>query len=298
MATRHSFIATIVDPRYKLHIFEYLYLQEGGTSASIYRKGKAHFESTYAKYKTRAANIRLHKEEEARYDSDDDLIEEIALDRDSIDSNPYYGFNDFHPSLSSRNPNASTDGEVDRYLTSDSCPQAMTHEQIRNWWVKNQHNFPIIFQMWRDYAAIPATSAPSERVFSTAGNLITKKRTRMASETIRYVICLRAWGLLAKDDEEEEIQVIDLTDQIGSINDIVERVVHLHLPTLAERRIEEGLQKEEKEKTEALRLVAGSILKDDWEEANKRRLVRRATALIDAQKQLMEEVVREYTETL
>jgi Na+/phosphate symporter len=164
--------------------------------------------------------------------------------------------------------------------------------------VKNQHNFPIIFQMWRDYAAIPATSAPSERVFSTAGNLITKKRTRMASETIRYVICLRAWGLLAKDDEEEEIQVIDLTDQIGSINDIVERVVHLHLSTLAERRIEEGLQKEEKEKTEALRLVAGSILKDDWEEANKRRLVRRATALIDAQKQLMEEVVREYTETL
>jgi hypothetical protein len=66
--------------------------------------------------------------------------------------------------------------------------------------------------MWRDYAIIPATLAPSERVFSTASNLITKKRTRMASETIRYVICLRAWGLLAKDDKEEEVQVIDLTD--------------------------------------------------------------------------------------
>jgi hypothetical protein len=127
--------------------------------------------------------------------------------------------------------------------------------------------------MWRDYAAIPATLAPSECVFSTAGNLITKKRTRMASETIRYVICLRAWGLLAKDNKKEEVQVIDLTDQIGSINDIIERVVHLYLPTLVERRIEEGLQKEEKKKTEALRLVAGSILKDDWEKANKRRLV-------------------------
>jgi hypothetical protein len=40
-------------------------------------------------------------------------------------------------------------------------------------------------------------------------------------------------------------------------------MVHLHLPTLTERRIEEGLQKEEKKKIEALRLVAGLILKDD-----------------------------------
>jgi hypothetical protein len=52
IATRYLFIATIVNPWYKLYIFKYLYLQEGGTSALIYRKGKAYFESTYAKYKT------------------------------------------------------------------------------------------------------------------------------------------------------------------------------------------------------------------------------------------------------
>jgi hypothetical protein len=46
--------------------------------------------------------------------------------------------------------------------------------------------------MWRDYAAIPATLAPSERIFSTASNLITKKRTQIASETIKYIICLYA----------------------------------------------------------------------------------------------------------
>lgn len=62
--------------------------------------------------------------------------------------------------------------------------------------------------------AIPATSAPSERVFSMAGNLISKKRTRISSENVRYVLCLRSWGVIADDDDEEEIQI----DEDGLIN--------------------------------------------------------------------------------
>jgi hypothetical protein len=56
--------------------------------------------------------------------------------------------------------------------------------------------FLIITQMARDFLAIPATLVPSERVFSQAGNLISKKRTQIASDIIRYVLCLRSWGLL------------------------------------------------------------------------------------------------------
>jgi hypothetical protein len=59
--------------------------------------------------------------------------------------------------------------------------------------------------MARDFQAIPATSSPSERVFSYAGNLITKKRTRIASENVRYVLCLRSWGLLSESDDEEDM---------------------------------------------------------------------------------------------
>jgi hypothetical protein len=57
--------------------------------------------------------------------------------------------------------------------------------------------------MTRDYIAIPATSAPSERAFNIAGNLITKKRTKISSENVRYVLCLRSWGILADADDEE-----------------------------------------------------------------------------------------------
>jgi hypothetical protein len=130
-------------------------------------------------------------------------------------------------------------------------------------------------------------------VFSTAGNLITKKRTRIASKTIKYVICLRAWGLISEADDEEEIEVIDLTDSRGSSGDlkVVEQVVHLHLPLLAERRTEKAKQQEE-----AIQIVAGLILKDDWEAANRRRLIRRATVLITAQKEAIEDLAREYTD--
>lgn len=55
--------------------------------------------------------------------------------------------------------------------------------------------------------AIPVTSAPSKRVFSMAGNLITKKRIKILSENVRYILYLRDWGILDDADNEENIIV-------------------------------------------------------------------------------------------
>jgi hypothetical protein len=46
------------------------------------------------------------------------------------------------------------------------------------------YDFPIITQIARDYIAILATLAPSECVFSLAGNLITKKQTKILSKNV------------------------------------------------------------------------------------------------------------------
>ena len=73
----------------------------------------------------------------------------------------------------------------------------------------------------RDYLSIPATSAPSERAFSLAGNLISKKRGRIASRNVRYVLCLRSWGFLVDDDDEDEI----IIDENGRIIEPVDDVV-------------------------------------------------------------------------
>ena len=301
MATSHSFVVTISDPRYRLVVFEHLFEADGGVQAPLYKKGKVHFEHTYRQYKLRADKIRIHEETEALYDKDGILIEPIErprIDEDDFRTSPYEGFDDFLSTLPCPTTVPYQD-EVSRYINtprSDYLPRDSSHEQIRHWWLKNQFRFPIIFQMWRDHAVIPATSAPSERVFSAAGNLITKKRTRMASETIRYVICLRAWGLIPEADDEEEIAIVDLTDSVGSPQDleVVERAVVIQLPSLVERRAEERKQQEEREKNEALRMVAGVIIRDDWEAANKRLLEHRAKALIKAQEEALLELTREY----
>ena len=47
--------------------------------------------------------------------------------------------------------------------------------------------------MARDYLAIPAISAPAERIFSSAADIITQDRASLAADTIRAIICLKHW---------------------------------------------------------------------------------------------------------
>ena len=51
-----------------------------------------------------------------------------------------------------------------------------------DWWKLNACRFPNVAKLARAVLSIPATSAPSERVFSTAGRTITAERARMLPE--------------------------------------------------------------------------------------------------------------------
>ena len=44
------------------------------------------------------------------------------------------------------------------------------------WWKCHETSFPIISKLARKYLAIPASTAPSEREFSTAKKYITEKK--------------------------------------------------------------------------------------------------------------------------
>lgn len=53
------------------------------------------------------------------------------------------------------------------------------------WWYQYRNKFPKLYYLFLDTCCVPASSAPSERVFSYAGNVMTKKRNRLKPGTLQ-----------------------------------------------------------------------------------------------------------------
>ncbi|EXX58507.1 hypothetical protein RirG_197330 [Rhizophagus irregularis DAOM 197198w] len=63
-----------------------------------------------------------------------------------------------------------TVSEFDRYLNADRA-QALC--DTLNWWKRHEKEYPNLSNMAKDYLGVPATSAPAERIFSSAADVIT-----------------------------------------------------------------------------------------------------------------------------
>lgn len=78
--------------------------------------------------------------------------------------------------------------EVEEYL---DLPQIGINNDPLVWWKLHSKKFPILSELSRVYLAVAATSTPSERLFSDAGNLLTNKRTRILPELFKRMIFLK-----------------------------------------------------------------------------------------------------------
>jgi len=59
-----------------------------------------------------------------------------------------------------------------------------------HWWTENASRFPLLSELAHVYLAIPATSAPSERVWSRASRILTCKRSVMKPEVAQGMMFL------------------------------------------------------------------------------------------------------------
>lgn len=71
---------------------------------------------------------------------------------------------------------ARADLELTRYLQEEPIDP---NEDLLAWWRNNQDRFPLLSTVARKYMCICATSAPSERVFSVAGNVVSPLSNRI-----------------------------------------------------------------------------------------------------------------------
>ena len=79
--------------------------------------------------------------------------------------------------------------EIDKYL--DEPVLSLTANPLK-WWRKNEHRYPVLSKVARKYLGIPASSVPCERLFSSAGRIISKQRALLKPDTAEMMIYLRA----------------------------------------------------------------------------------------------------------
>ena len=71
------------------------------------------------------------------------------------------------------------------------------------WWREHAIDFPNVWKQAEKHLAVPATSAPSERAFSTAGNLITMRRCRLKPDLVEDCVLVNENMELTRELMEE-----------------------------------------------------------------------------------------------
>ena len=104
-------------------------------------------------------------------------------------SNPVWDMFDeeAESSTSMRSTEISINTEIDQYFK-----QPVISRQCNplEWWHSNMHVYPALHKVAKVYLSTVATSVPSERLFSKAGELISSKRSRLKEENVNAFLFL------------------------------------------------------------------------------------------------------------
>lgn len=170
----HKFLcmSTLVDPRFKKYGFS---SQDLTNKALTYLREKLKsLDSNNQSAQEQATSVSTQpKAKKPRHACDIDSIVELAINKRIESSGEYQ-----HQTI---------DEEIERFMLEPVCN---IKENIFSWWHKNKSRFPLIYGIAKKTIIVPATSTPSERVFSTAGLILTEKRSRLKPDHLDMLIFL------------------------------------------------------------------------------------------------------------
>ena len=76
-------------------------------------------------------------------------------------------------------------------LMFEKMEAASKEENVLGWWKSQEKHLPLLAKLARRILAIPASSGKSERVFSTGGNFVKEKRTRLNALKVQSLIIIK-----------------------------------------------------------------------------------------------------------
>jgi hypothetical protein len=103
--------------------------------------------------------------------------------------------------------------------------KAHEHDPLKEWWEEHHTAYPELWKLAEKYLAIPATSAPSERAFSSAGIVLSIRRCRLKPNLVSDSVLLRENRHIVKhhanislfDDEEGIEFVLGVGDESSTL---------------------------------------------------------------------------------
>ncbi|XP_060764594.1 E3 SUMO-protein ligase ZBED1-like [Neoarius graeffei] len=78
--------------------------------------------------------------------------------------------------------------EVKQYLDAPSLP--LTDDPL-HWWKAHAQAYPLLAKLAQRHVCVPGTSVPAERIFSTAGDIISSQRSCLTSEHADQLLFLK-----------------------------------------------------------------------------------------------------------
>ncbi len=87
-----------------------------------------------------------------------------------------------------RSANTRAEEEMRKYL--DVSPLSLSENPL-SWWRSHETVFPLLAKLAKHYLCIPGTSVPAERVFSTAGDIVTAQRSTLSAEHVDQLLFLQ-----------------------------------------------------------------------------------------------------------
>ncbi|CAN1853526.1 Zinc finger BED domain-containing protein RICESLEEPER 2 [Linum perenne] len=174
---RLVYIASVLDPRHKLHFAKYAFTKLYGAvrGAVLLRELKEELTSLFMVYEAkRNSSTNASQQTSTSFGSTVGTPTSVAQSVEHLDEY-----------LVGINVTTHQKSDLDIYLDLDREDAHTLHDvnfkyDVLGWWKNNGHRHPVLCEMVRDIFGVPISTVPSESAFSTSGRVLDSFRSSLS----------------------------------------------------------------------------------------------------------------------